>query len=41
MESAAVTKVCFVNNVDWLVIRSISDLAGGQPGKNVENGLTA
>jgi adenosylhomocysteine nucleosidase len=37
MESAAVGQVCFVNNVDWVIIRSISDLAGGQHGKNVEN----
>lgn len=37
MESAAVGKVCFVNDVDWLVIRSVSDLAGAQPGKNEEN----
>ncbi|WP_158771362.1 5'-methylthioadenosine/S-adenosylhomocysteine nucleosidase [Paraglaciecola sp. L1A13] len=37
MESAAVAQVCFVNDVDWVVIRSISDLAGGQQGKNVEN----
>lgn len=37
MESAAVAQVCFVNNVDWLVIRSISDLAGAQQGKNTEN----
>ncbi|GAB2676309.1 5'-methylthioadenosine/S-adenosylhomocysteine nucleosidase [Aliiglaciecola sp. 3_MG-2023] len=37
MESAAVGQVCFVNEVDWIVIRSISDLAGGQQGKNVEN----
>jgi adenosylhomocysteine nucleosidase len=37
MESAAVAQVCFVNDVDWVVIRSISDLAGGQHGKNVEN----
>ena len=37
MESAAVGQVCFVNDVDWVVIRSISDLAGGQHGKNVEN----
>jgi adenosylhomocysteine nucleosidase len=29
--------VSFVNDVDWLIIRSISDLAGGQHGKNVEN----
>jgi adenosylhomocysteine nucleosidase len=37
MESAAVAQVCFINDVDWIVIRSISDLAGGQQGKNVEN----
>ncbi len=37
MESAAVGQVCFVNNVDWIIIRSISDLAGGQVGKNEEN----
>jgi adenosylhomocysteine nucleosidase len=37
MESAAVGQVCFVNDVDWVIIRSISDLAGGQHGKNEEN----
>lgn len=37
MESAAVGQVCFVNDIDWLIIRSVSDLAGGQEGKNVEN----
>lgn len=37
MESAAVGQVCFVNEVDWLVIRSVSDLAGAQQGKNEEN----
>jgi adenosylhomocysteine nucleosidase len=37
MESAAVGQVCFVNNVEWIIIRSISDLAGGQEGKNEEN----
>lgn len=37
MESAAVGQVCFVNDVDWVIIRSISDLAGGQHGKNAEN----
>lgn len=37
MESAAVGQVCFVNEVDWVIIRSVSDLAGGQKGKNVEN----
>ena len=37
MESATVGQICFVNDVDWVIIRSISDLAGGQHGKNVEN----
>lgn len=37
MESAAVGQVCFINEVDWIIIRSVSDLAGGQEGKNVEN----
>ena len=37
MESAAVGQVCFVNEVDWIIIRSVSDLAGGQQGKNEEN----
>ncbi len=37
MESAAVGQVCFVNEVDWVIIRSVSDLAGGQHGKNSEN----
>tara|TARA_R110000787_G_scaffold190530_1_gene301977 strand:+ start:133 stop:525 length:393 start_codon:yes stop_codon:yes gene_type:complete len=37
MESAAVAQVYSVNDVDWVVICSISDLACGQQGKNVEN----
>ena len=37
MESAAVGQVCFINNIDWVIIRSISDLAGGQKGKNTES----
>ena len=37
MESAAVGHVCFVNEVPWVIIRAVSDLAGGQEGKNVEN----
>ncbi|NDV92643.1 purine phosphorylase [Alteromonas sp. 345S023] len=37
MESAAVGQVCTVNQVDWMVIRAISDLAGGQEGVNTEN----
>jgi len=36
-ESAAVGQVCFVNDVEWTIIRSVSDLAGGQEGKNEEN----
>lgn len=34
MESAAVGQVCFVNEVDWIIIRSVSDLAGAQKGHN-------
>jgi adenosylhomocysteine nucleosidase len=37
MESAAVGHVCLVNEVPWLIIRGVSDLAGGQTGKNEEN----
>ncbi len=37
MESAAVGQVCWINDVDWIIIRAISDLAGGQEGKNEEN----
>ena len=37
MESAAVGQVCEINEVDWVIIRSISDLAGGQEGVNVEH----
>jgi adenosylhomocysteine nucleosidase len=37
MESASVAQVCFVNDVDWVIIRSVSDLAGGQKGKNEES----
>jgi adenosylhomocysteine nucleosidase len=37
MESAAVGQVCWVNEVDWVIIRAISDLAGGQEGINVEH----
>lgn len=36
MESAAVGQVCFVNDVPWVVIRSVSDLAGAQQGQNTE-----
>lgn len=37
MESAAIGQVCYINDIDWVIIRAISDLAGGQEGKNVEN----
>ena len=37
LDNAEYRQVCFVNNVDWIIIRSISDLAGAQHGKNVEN----
>jgi adenosylhomocysteine nucleosidase len=34
---AAVEQVCFINDIDWVIIRSISDLSGGQKGKNTES----
>ncbi len=37
MESAAVGQVCTINETDWIIIRAVSDLAGGQEGKNDEN----
>ncbi|AXR05097.1 5'-methylthioadenosine/S-adenosylhomocysteine nucleosidase family protein [Salinimonas sediminis] len=37
MESAAVGQVCTINEVDWVIIRAVSDLAGGQEGVNVEH----
>jgi len=37
VESAAIGQVCWVNNVDWIIIRAVSDLAGGQEGANEEN----
>ncbi|MDC8829541.1 5'-methylthioadenosine/S-adenosylhomocysteine nucleosidase [Alteromonas gilva] len=37
MESAAIGQVCTINDVDWVIIRAISDLAGGQEGVNVEH----
>ncbi|MGB0370611.1 MAG: purine phosphorylase [Opitutales bacterium] len=37
MESAAVGQVCMINEVPWVIIRGVSDLAGGQKGKNEEN----
>ena len=37
MESAAVGQVCMINEIPWVIIRGVSDLAGGQEGKNDEN----
>ncbi|MEM1223282.1 MAG: 5'-methylthioadenosine/S-adenosylhomocysteine nucleosidase [Verrucomicrobiota bacterium] len=37
MESAAIGQVCVINEIDWVIIRAISDLAGGQEGVNVEH----
>ncbi len=37
MESAAVGQVCTINDVDWMIVRAISDLAGGQEGVNTEH----
>ncbi len=37
MESAAVGQVCTINEIPWVIIRAVSDLAGGQEGKNEEN----
>jgi adenosylhomocysteine nucleosidase len=37
MESAAIGQVCYINDVDWVIIRAVSDLAGGQEGVNEEN----
>lgn len=34
MESTAIAHVCWSNNVPFIVIRSLSDLAGGQEGAN-------
>lgn len=34
MESTAIGHVCWSNNVPFLIIRSLSDLAGGQHGEN-------
>ena len=36
MESAAIAQVCWMNQVPCLVVRGLSDLAGGQAGKNQE-----
>ncbi len=37
MESASVAQVSYINDIDWVIIRAISDLAGGQEGVNVEH----
>jgi len=34
METAAVAHVAYVNRVPYIAFRSLSDLAGGGPGKN-------
>ena len=34
MESAAVAHVAWANDVPFIAVRSLSDLAGGGPGKN-------
>lgn len=36
METTAYAHVCYTNHVPFLAVRSLSDLAGGQVGKNVE-----
>ena len=36
MESTAVAQVCWANHVPFLIVRSLSDLAGGQEGQNPE-----
>jgi adenosylhomocysteine nucleosidase len=36
MESTAYAHVCYTNEIPFLAVRSLSDLAGGQEGKNVE-----
>ena len=36
MESTAVAQVCWANRVPCLIVRGLSDLAGGQTGKNQE-----
>lgn len=37
MESAAIGQVSYINDVDWMIIRAVSDLAGGQEGVNHED----
>ena len=36
MESAAIAQVCWANKTPCLIVRGLSDLAGGQTGKNEE-----
>lgn len=36
MESTSVAQVCWINKTPCLIVRSLSDLAGGQEGKNQE-----
>lgn len=37
MESTAVAQVCWANHIPFLIVRSLSDLAGGQEGMNPED----
>ena len=37
METAAVSQVAFANNTPFIAFRSLSDLAGGDPGQNQSN----
>jgi adenosylhomocysteine nucleosidase len=34
MESTAIAQVCWANKMPFLIVRSLSDLAGGQEGVN-------
>lgn len=36
MESTSIAQVCWINRTPCLIVRSLSDLAGGQKGKNQE-----
>ena len=36
MESTAIAHVCWANHVPFLIVRSMSDLAGGEPGEDLK-----